>query len=309
MNMETRTSSARIRKSRKTGGSAAAAWLALLLVASGNALASSAWWMLCNGCAADSDFERVAVNAPGDHTPVYVTNWDTNETRKYDRRFVTEELVDGIERTVLATEADLPDAVRAVFEKTVDDAAIFRLRIQRNDLANLVPGIGEQGSVVGDISRGFISTHLKTAIREKIGRRILLPTPASVNAEAVLDPPITGVNFGQGNAIRVRGVTIVIIYDDGSAIVVRRRGSDRKLVNWYITDSAENIIDLQGPDEAGNIPVNPDSFANREFVFGPGSRSAALGLADVLAAEAELYCDAWSTSTRGTVKCHRRQVL
>lgn len=309
MNVKTRTSSARIWKSQITGILAAPAWLALLFVASsGHALASSAWWMWCNVCDADLEFERVAVNAPGEHTPVYVTNWDTNETRKYDRMFVTEELVDGIERTALATEADFPDSVRAVFEKAINDAAVYHLRMSRNELAGTPPGVGEQASVVGDIPQGYISSTLINAIREEIDRRILLPTYASVNAAAALDPPIAGMNFGQGDAIRVRGVTIVIIYDDGSAIVVRRRGSDRKLVNWYITDAAENVIDLQAPDEAGNIPVNPDSFANREFVFGPGSRSAARGLADVLAAEAALYCDAWSTSTRGTVKCQRRQV-
>jgi|SRR6056297_312072 len=307
MNTKTRISRARIRKRQKTGSFAATAWLALLLVASGNSFASSsAWWMLCNGCTADSDFERVAVNAPGTHTPIYVTSWDSNETRKYDRRFVTEELVRGIERTVLATDAELSGAVMAVFEKAINDAAIHHLRMPRNDLAGILPGVEEQDSVIGDISRGYISSGLKNAIREEIDRRILLPTYASVNAEAALDTPIAGMNFGQRDAIRIRDLVIVITYDDGSTLMLARRRRDGKFVNWSITDAEENIISLQGPDEAGNTLIRPESFVNRELVFGPGSGSAARALAEDLAAEAALYCDAWSTSTRDTVKCQRR---
>ena len=258
-------------------------WLAVLLVVSGNSLASSAWWMMCDWCQTDSDFQHQALNAPGTYSPVYVTNRQTNETRKYNRMFIVDDLWDGIEQTVAVTAADFPDAVNAVFEQAVNDANIIYQPIPRNDLVGIVGNVGAQSSVIGDLSSGSIDPRLVAALRVQVELLNLLPTATSVSEQAGINIEGStggrglgaGFTSGEGETIRIRDLTIEIKYSDGSAIVVSRRGSDGKLVNWGVSDAEGNLIPIDDPPEG---LINPDAFVGREFFFGGSGSQAAVHL-------------------------------
>lgn len=296
MNVKTRVSTVQIM------------WLAVLFVASGNAFASSAWWMMCDWCVTGSDFSNRALNAPGTYETVYVTNRDANETRKYNRTFIIDDLWDGVQQSVFVGAADFPAAEQAVFTQAVENATILEVRIPRDGLVGPIPGVGEQGSVVGDISSGFIRDSFINALRNEIINRNFLPTHTQINTEAGLTTPIIGVSAGAGNTIRVEDLVIVIDYDDGSAISVTRRASDGKFVNWSVTDAEGNEIDVQIPDENGNVPINPGSFVDREFIFdGPGSGIAGGVLAELLDTDA-IQCVSGTSSITGRVfvRCSRR---
>lgn len=270
-------------------------WLAVLLVVSGNSFASSAWWVLCDWCVTDSDFEHQALNAPGSYSPVYVTNRDTNENRKYSRTVIIDDLWDGIQQTVIVSQVDFPASVKAVFEQAVNDANIIHIRIPRDDLAGIFSNLGAQGSVAGDIYNGFIDNEVINAVRQEIERRNLLPTHTSVNEQAGfgVESKIGGVSgsVGSGGTIRVRDLNIVITYSDGSTISFRRRGSDGKLVNFSVKDAEGNSIAVTGPDEGGNVNLNFGLLLERDFFFGgSGSQLAALALADLIDAETGAQC-------------------
>lgn len=285
----------------------ATAGLMVGIAYSGSSYASSsAWWMLCDWCDTDSEFKQQALNAPGNYSPIYVTNRDTNETRKYNRSIIIDDLWGGMQQTVFVSAADFPATEKAVFEQAVHDANLVGIRVPRNDLAGLVAGFGEQGSTLGDISNGYISNGLVNALEREVERQNLLPTHTQVNAEAGLTTPIAGANYGQGSSIRIRNLTIEIIYEDGSSVVVTRRASDGKLVHWFVVDADGNEIPLQDP--VNGTSVNAAAFEGREFHFG-GDQHAVLGLIDFLNQAAALACTANTSSINGievmTVRCHR----
>lgn len=286
-----------------------AGWLAVSFLYSSHAFASSAWWMLCDWCNLDSDFEHQALNAPGSYSPIYVTNRETNETRKYDRITIIDDLWDGVSETVVVSEANFPASEEAVFQQAIDNANVLDVEISRNDLSAYLSNFSNQGSVVGDIDLGYIDNRLLNALRLAIEDRNLLPDHTSVSEDAGLSTPIVGANYGSGSTIRVKDLVITIVYEDGSTITVARKGGDGEFTNWSVIDAEGNEVPLEDPENGTS--VNPAAFAGREFYFGgPGSAAGSQGLADFVVQTTELVCSTTSRITDNllsiwTVRCQR----
>jgi len=281
--------------------------LAALLVSGSGFASTASWWMLCDWCESDSDFQHQALNAPGEYTPIYVTNRETNDTRKFDRFFIVNDLEGGIEQQVIVTATEFPAAEKTVFEEAVQNANIIFIRIPRSDLVGLVGGLGSQSSVVGDISTGSVDNRVVTAAGLSLEIRRVLPSRLSVNAEAGAQIAGTGGNVGAGETIRVKDLAIEIVYEDGSTMSFRRRGSDGAFVDFSATDADGDATNIDGPPER---TVNPGAFVGREFNFGgPNAQFGALGLMDFLTSEAGLQCSASINEIDGvevvTVICHR----
>lgn len=220
-------------------------WLAGLCVVSGSVFGSPSWWMLCDQCVTDSGFEFEAMRAPGTYTVVYVSNRQTNETRKYDRETVTDDLDDGFQQLTSVRSAYFPDPEQAAFEQALEGANEGYRNFPRHSLNGLITGLYDQPSVVGDMSSGFIDDRLINGIRRLIDEAGLLPTRTSVNAQAGLTIVGTGGQVGAGETIRVKDLVIEIIYPDGSALSVTRRGNDGEFVNWTLTDADGNAIRVE----------------------------------------------------------------
>lgn len=277
------------------------------LLVSGSGFASTtSWWMLCDWCESDANFQYEALNAPGEYTSIYVTNRETNETRKFDRIFIINDFVGGVEQQVFVTTANFPDADKLVFEQAVEGANTVFISIPRADLAG-VGGLGDVSSVVGDISVGSIDNRLinSTILTLEVSGR--LPSRLSVNDQTGLSIVGSGGNVGAGETIRVKDLVIEIEYPDGSILSFRRRGGDGEYTGFSATDADGDSTNIDDPP---NGTVNIGAFVGRDFDFGGASaQSGALGLMDFLSSSGGLQCS-FSTGNVGglsfvTVRCQR----
>lgn len=262
--------------------------------------------MLCDWCESDANFQYQALNAPGQYTPIYVTNRETNDTRKFDRVFMINDLVGGVEQQVFVMTANFPDAEKVVFEQAVEGGNIVFTSIPRADLAG-VGGLEDVSSVVGDISYGSIDNRLINAVILKFEIDGMLPSRTSVNTQGGLNVKGLGGNIGVGETIRVKDLITEIVYPDGTLMTFRRRGSDGVLTGFSVTDADGDAINIDDPP---NGTVNPGQFVGRDFDFGGASaQSGALGLMDFLSSEGGLQCSYRSGNVNGlsfvTVSCQR----
>lgn len=285
------------------------AWLAGLIVLSGNVLGSASWWMLCDQCVTDSGFEFEAMRAPGTYTTVYVSNRQTNETRKYDREIISDDFDDGLQQLTTVTLAFFPIPEQAAFEQAIENANEGYRNFPRSSLNGLINGLYEQPSIVGDISNGVIDTALTNGIRRLIEQAGLLPTWTSVNGQAGLSIVGTGGQLGAGQTIRVKDLVIEIIYEDGSSLAVTRRASDGEYVDWTLTDADDNRIPVENAAQGGTS-INPTLFGESEFVFGVSSQTDALIFMDFIQRTSSLECSASTTTgpdgtDRMVVRCSR----
>jgi len=242
----------------------------------GLAEASGSWWQLCDTCTEESHFRYQALNAPGNHTPVYVTNRDTNVTRKYNRFTTTEDMDGTLVQWTEVSPAQFPVAEKSLFGQAVEGANTIFSPIERGDLA--APGLGgNPGSVVGDISEGEISRAFVNAAVLQLEARNLIPTHNSINEKGGLD--IFGANYGVGQTtIRKRNLLVKVTYEDGSVISFRLK-PDGSIVGWVATDADDKSIPLQPVDGDGPIPINAGGFGDKDFRFGAGNGGHAEALA------------------------------
>jgi hypothetical protein len=261
--------------------------------------ASSAWWMLCDSCTTDQAFRYQALVAPGSYSPIYVTNRDTNETRKFERFTSVEDFHGALVRRTEVVPAEFAPGVEAVFRQVVLSGNEIFAIIPRNDLAGLVPGVDRESSVVGDLAGGSLRASFINAFILEIERRGLLPTHESINVEAGVETPIAGANYGQGGTIRKRDLSLVIQYDDGSTISVVRR-PDGTFILWEALDGNETVIPLDAPTGTGSVPVDPEAFGGTSFHFG-GGRDNRVG--------AEALRDAIGVATGGGIRCTANTTL
>jgi len=228
--------------------------------------------MLCDWCDTYSEFRQQAFNALGNYTPIYVTNRETNETRKFDREFHVEDIGGGrLSQTIVVSSASLSVSEEAAFEEAVEGANTVMIRIGRDNLDGLVPGVGRARSVADDLvsGNGGISSSLRNAIQFYVELRRLVPDVKSVNEDIGLqaDGKMAGLgfNFGEGQTIRIKDLVVIVDYEDGSAISSTRNGQLGVYQNWGATDAEGTNIELSDSDAS----IDPNRFPrDRPVYFG-----------------------------------------
>lgn len=243
-------------------------WPLLLLVVSGASLAQDGWWMTCDWCDTNSEFANRARVAPEGSSPVYVTNRNTNETRKFDISVMVEDLPGGVQYTTMVSAADFPAADKAIFEQAVEKGNVVYAEIPREALSQVHLGFANTNSVAGDFVGGSIDRAIAAAINMELERRELLPDKESVNAHLGIDSKVGGIDGGAGATLRVKDLAVVITYEDGSLLLVTRRGGDGTFVQWGVRDATGTSVDIEGPD--WSTAFNPGGFAGMEYLFGSG---------------------------------------
>ncbi|NKI34880.1 hypothetical protein HFP89_06860 [Wenzhouxiangella sp. XN79A] len=233
----------------------------------GDASADSAWWQLCDSCTTSQQFSNAVVGAPAPHEIVYVTNRQTNTTKKFNRFTTWEDLGTGYVQMTHVYPVTMSASEEDAFESAVEKSRIVQLRVPRSDLDGLVPGVGPSESAVIDIQNGYLGSPIINAIRDMVELSGALPDHVSVSAEAGLSTPIAGANYGQGNSIRQSSLTVIINYPDGSSLQVVRN-PDGSLTGWAAVDADGNVILFQAQD-GSLVPVDASSIGD-EYSFGPG---------------------------------------
>lgn len=242
-----------------------------------SANAQTSWWQMCDSCQTEADFVQSAVSAPGSYELVYVSNRISNVTHKFDRFFTVEDLDGGYVHMTHVMWADFPDSDKAVFSSAIANSQTIFAPIDRDELDGLGP-IGNPGSVAGDLSNGFISQGMLSALALWLETSAHLPSRESVNADLGLDLGDFGFIIGQGEALRTRVLTVRINYPDGSYIQFSRQ-PDGTFNNWTASDANGNEIVLLGS------AVNEERFGdNAPYDFGSGGdvRDAVIALIQAL---------------------------
>lgn len=238
----------------------------------GSAIADSAWWQLCDGCNSSQEFSTAVVSAPDPHEIVYVTNRNSNETRKFERVTTWEDFGTGYVQMTHVYPVTMTSAEESAFHEAVENSRIVQLRIPRSDLSGLVPGVGPSDSALIDIQNGYLGSPIINAIRDSVELSGALPDHVSVSAQAGVNTPIAGANYGEGNTIREGSLTIIINYQDGSSLQAVRN-ADGTLTGWAAVDADGNVILFEAQD-GSLVPIDSDSIGN-EYSFGPGQQSLA----------------------------------
>ncbi len=254
-----------------------AIFASLLLLLSFPAHSQNAWWQLCDSCQTESDFVQSAVSASGSYELVYVTNRSSNVTYKFERFFTKEDIDGGYVYMTHVTHADFPVSEKAVFESVIEDAQRIYAPIDRSVLDGLAP-IGNPDSVAGDLTNGFISQGMSSALDLWLEWSGHLPSRETVNDQLGLDLGDFGFLVGQSDELRTKVLTVRIEYPDGSYLQFSRQ-PDGTLNNWTASDSNGNEIVLTGS------AVNEERFGdNAPYEFGPGGdvRGAVIDMINAL---------------------------
>lgn len=248
----------------------------VFLVMSANAQgAEPSWWMICDTCVTDSDFQLEAMRAPSPYEVVYVSNKRTIETRMFSRVSVMEDWGDGLQQLTTVSPLYLGAGDEAIFSAALVGATETEIVLERNELIGLTFGYGSSSSAVGDLYPNMpgpsnpwivVDSRWLTAIRNYIKQNNLLPSKESVSAEGGLTILGTGGQAGYSETIRTDDLTIVITYQDGSTLRVVRDGPTGEYVQWQITDAEGKVITLV-VNENGVGGVSADLFLGQSFEF------------------------------------------
>lgn len=253
-----------------------ATWfLAVLLLVSGSAMASSAWWVMCDSCTTETHFKYQALNAPGTYTPIYVTNRETNDTRKYDRWTSIEDF-DGtlIQRTEVFA-ADFPTAEKSVFEQAVEGATTIILGFPRSRLTEF-SAAGLRRSAVEEIAAGRLSSDFLSSLRNRVMTDGHFPSEASISSQigAVLGGISSSVSV-TSSGVRKFPLQVTVTFEDGSKIKITLSADASQWSEVSIFDADGNEIAVVMPgDGSGNASYDPGGNDGREFRFGGGEGAA-----------------------------------
>jgi hypothetical protein len=259
------------------------------------------WWMLCDTCVTDGDFQLAAMSAPSPYEAVYVSNKRTIETRLFSRVSVMEDWGDGLQQLTTVSPLYLGADDEAVFSAALVGATESEIVLERGELVGLTFGYGSSSSVVGDLEVGpsgdslVVDAGWLIAIRNYVKQNNLLPDNETVSRQAGIEIKGKGGNVGVSKTIRTDDLTIVVTYQDGSTLRVVRDGETGEYVSWSMTDADGNVISL-APNSNGVGAVSPGFFLNQSFEFDADHYDEVIDLSTFITANTSGSCHTTTTT-------------
>ena len=261
---------------------------------------SEAWWEICNSCSSDSDFRSRAVQIPSPYERVYISNALTNETRRFQRSFVWDDLWGGLSLTIIANELSLTVQEGQVFEEIIENSGDSFEAIPR-DWLDYLSGLSGRDSVVGDLTTGRLSGGLRSGLRTFL--RDLGYAGAESHVEAAFGFDFifsydASVNLDD---LRTLPLTVRIEYPDGSFLQI-------ELDKTLTTVLSVSAIDAEGTEipfdlNDSNFPVTPDP--GTVYEFGTNNPGWANSFRTSLDALPGLSCSSWTIGDVVVVQCSR----
>jgi len=264
-------------------------WVVGFVLISASACSSEeSWWMMCDRCTSDTHFEERAIAAPGDYSVVYVSNRDTNETRKFDRKVQVTELDEGLELRVAVQPLDLSQRERRAFETAIRNANVNSIEIDRSDLDSAGSVSSSASSVIGDTLAAHVSASFLNSLVLYIQRSELSPGPQSVSRAAGINIVGAGEYSGRGITIRIKSIVTTVSYADSSMLQVLRDTNGR-FTGWSIQDANGNRIPLDL--DPNDVPIlRPELFVSRTFEFDAAHADEVIWLAGHFSDSSEITC-------------------
>jgi len=244
---------------------------AFLLAVSGavQGAGSEAWWDICDSCYSDSDFSSRAVQIPQPYERVYISNSQTNETRRFQRSFIVDDLWGDQSLTIIANEEALTAQEAQAFEETIQGADALQIGISRDTLDGY-SGLSGRDSVVGDLATGSLSDGLLTGIQTYVRSQGYAGSASDVEAETEVDTLILSFNLTINlDDLRTEPLVVRITYPDGSRLQIKLAKDLTEVLSISGTDAEGNEIKFDQNDS--DFPVTPTPGAEYSFVtLNPG---------------------------------------
>lgn len=220
------------------------------------------WWHLCAGCQTANDFRVEAVRAASDASVVFVSNPESGETRSFDRSTTWEETEDGVIRTTRVSDREVIPHQQRVFREALGNARIGFTTIDARRV-NAFAGIPEPSSAIGAIRGGLLANSFFFGLHIEIRDRGLIPTPASVGADAGLELHGLSDTLGLRDSLRIEPIALRVRYPDGSHINAVYT-PDGRWAHVSVVDQEGNDFDID--TSSNNRPVIAASVIG-DYVF------------------------------------------
>ncbi|MDT8409903.1 MAG: hypothetical protein RQ741_09925 [Wenzhouxiangellaceae bacterium] len=245
--------------------------------ASGAAEAES-WWQFCEPCHTDADFRTAAIEAPGVYSIIYVTNRDTEITRKFSRFYFREDRFGDTSVMIEVAPVEFPPMQKQVFDTAVQGANEGSAEFQRDAMNGVMPA-GDLDSVLGEFEadRLTLNTGFFFGLRQHLKDENFLPTLTEVSFEAGVQIAGTGVHRGEGQGIRRTELNITVTYDDGTVLRVVQM-PDGTFTELEIRDADGTILPVENPTKPLTTPIATEFLDGREYSV--SQRNLAPGFVD-----------------------------
>lgn len=247
--------------------------LALFLIPAPQA-SNGSWWVFCGVCESEMDFRQAVLAAPGGDRVYFVSNPDTFDSRKFEKRSTLEEVSGGVVQTTQVDDLRLTADEAEGLASVLQSAKVLHTELDRADIENEVFE-RDARSIAEDLNGGVLSASLLSWLRIALYEQGLFPDAQSAS-EAVGTAISRLFWFSNRNAARWWPLSIEVNYPDGSRLAITLSSDSQTWSLLQAEDAVGNILPVYGPDSSGHAPVDAAGFVGLEFVFGAGPGVEAL---------------------------------
>lgn len=258
---------------------------------------SEAWWDICDGCTSDSDFSSRALQIPAPYERVYISNTHTNETRRFQRTIILDDLWGGASQTIFANEQSLTAQEAQVFQETIENAGTVFMTVPRDRL-DAFSGLSGRDSVVGDLTTGQLSGGLLSGLQTYLLTQGYQGSVSDVETEFGFDFILSYNASVNLDDVRRQPLTVRITYPDGSFMQIR------------LDEDLNEVLSVSGVDAEGNeIPFEQNSdvtpVSGTEYSFGTANAGWGDSLRRALDGVDGYTCSSWTAEDYVVVICQR----
>ena len=260
-----------------------------------------AWWDICDGCTSDSDFSSRALQIPAPYERVYISNTLTNETRRFQRTIILDDLWGGASQTIFANEQPLDAHEAQAFYEIIENAGTVFLGIARDTL-DAFSGLSGRDSVVGDLSNGRLSAGLISRLQAYLLTEGYQGSVSDVEAEFGFDFVVSYNATVNLDDVRGQPLTVRITYPNGSSLLIKLDEDLDEILSVSAVDDEGNEIAFDLNDS--NLPVAP--ALGVDYSFETATQSWVSGFRANLDALDGYSCSSWAVAGNYIiVRCQR----
>jgi len=256
-----------------------------------------AWWDICDACTTDSDFSSRAAQIPPPYERVYISNSQTNETRRFQRIFIEDDLWGGSSLTIIATEEPLSTVEAQVFEEVIQNSRAVFASFDRDTL-DFHSGLSGRDSVVGDLTTGGLSGGLLSGLRTYLRTQGYGGAESRVSSATNIDFWVISydLDISPGD-LRTQPLTVRIRYPDGSSVQIEFNEDLTEVLSVTAIDADGNEIAFE-LSSGSNPAVRP--VAGTEYSFGTANPGWVFDFQNALEGSG-WTCQSWTTSEEHVV--------
>lgn len=227
----------------------------------------------------------------------------TNETRRFQRSFILDDLWGGQSLTIIANEQPLTVQEAQVFEETIQNSRVTFKTFPRDPLDGH-SGLSGRDSVVGDLTSGRLSGGLLSGLQAYLLGNGYAGAPSHVSAEFGLELIFSYNASVNLDDLRTQPLTVRITYPDASSLQIKLSPDLDEVMLISGVDAKGNEIVFEPTGDGAPPPVVP--VGGIEYSFGTANPSWGNVFGTSLDALDSYTCSSWTTEAYVIVLCSRQ---